>query len=61
MWNYWKGSVLIKAVTGGLLAMTSELRQGGFNRVEPMFLPEEWEVVRWGEWKGEEIWRMKVK
>ena len=35
-------------VTGGLLAMASELRQGGFNRVEPMFLPEEWEVVRWG-------------
>jgi predicted nucleotidyltransferase len=26
--------------------MTSELRQGGFNRIEPTFLPEEWEVVR---------------
>jgi len=25
--------------------MTSELRQGGFNRVAPRFLPEEWEVV----------------
>ena len=26
--------------------MTSELRQGGFNRMEPMFLPEKWEVVK---------------
>jgi len=26
--------------------MTSELRQGGFNRMEPMLLPEDWEVVR---------------
>jgi predicted nucleotidyltransferase len=26
--------------------MTSELMQGGFNRMEPMFLPEVWGVVR---------------
>ena len=26
--------------------MTSELRRGGFDRVEPRFLPEDWEVVR---------------
>ena len=33
-------------VTGGLLTMTSELRQGGFDRVGPRFLPEGWGVVR---------------
>ena len=32
-------------VTGGLLIMTSELMQEGFNRVEPRFLPEKWEAV----------------
>ena len=26
--------------------MMSELRKGGFNRAEPMFLPEDWEVMR---------------
>ena len=26
--------------------MTSELRRGGFDRVGPRFLPEDWEVVR---------------
>ncbi|MGP8320417.1 MAG: hypothetical protein ACT6FD_06485 [Methanosarcinaceae archaeon] len=35
--------------------MTSELRQGGFNRVEPRFLPEEWEVMRSGAEGGRNI------
>jgi hypothetical protein len=42
-------------VTGGLLIMTSESRQGRFNRAEPRFLPEEWGVVRSGVGGGRNI------
>jgi len=37
---------MIRVVTGGLLTMMSELRQGEFNGVEPRFLSEDWRMTK---------------